>query len=192
MPGNIFHPRRAYSASNPGARRLTTGGAFTRSSARSSRTKGVVAVMIVVPVVANVVIPVGPVVVSVLIPLGPVALNVPANQGIDQFEKRAVQTRHPQAELSLHHDEGHELVDRQDQVRLEVADNGPGIPLEYSERIFDRFYRVDESRSADVGGAGLGLSIAQWAVRVHGGDLRLLPVKGRGCTFQICLPSVPG
>ncbi len=78
------------------------------------------------------------------------------------------------------------------QVRLEVADNGPGIPLEYSERIFDRFYRVDESRSGDVGGAGLGLSIALWAVRAHGGDLRLLPAKGRGCTFQICLPSVPG
>jgi heavy metal sensor kinase len=78
------------------------------------------------------------------------------------------------------------------QVRLEVADDGPGIPPEHSERIFDRFYRVDESRSGGGGGTGLGLSIAQWAVRAHGGDICLLSAKGQGCTFQICLPSVPG
>ena len=57
-------------------------------------------------------------------------------------------------------------------------------------RIFDRFYRVDESRSREAGGAGLGLSIAQWAVRVHGGDIHLLTAQGQGCTFQICLPMV--
>ncbi len=73
-------------------------------------------------------------------------------------------------------------------LRLEVADNGPGIATEHSARIFDRFYRVDESRSRGPGGAGLGLSIAQWAVRVHGGDIQLLPTPGSGCTFQICLP----
>jgi len=70
-----------------------------------------------------------------------------------------------------------------------VADTGPGIPPEHFARIFDRFYRVDESRSREFGGAGLGLSIAQWAVRVHGGDIRLLPTPGGGCTFQIHLPS---
>jgi signal transduction histidine kinase len=74
-------------------------------------------------------------------------------------------------------------------IQVEVADTGPGIPPEHSARIFDRFYRVDESRSREAGGAGLGLSIAQWAVRAHGGDIRLLPPRGRGCTFQICLPS---
>lgn len=73
-------------------------------------------------------------------------------------------------------------------LRLEVADNGPGIASEHSARIFDRFYRVDESRSRGQGGAGLGLSIAQWAVRVHGGDIQLLSTPGTGCTFQICLP----
>ena len=73
-------------------------------------------------------------------------------------------------------------------MRLEVADSGPGIAPEHAEKIFDRFYRVDESRSREAGGAGLGLSIAQWAVRVHGGDIRLLTAQGRGCTFQICLP----
>jgi heavy metal sensor kinase len=73
-------------------------------------------------------------------------------------------------------------------IHVEVADNGPGIAPEHSARIFDRFYRADESRSREAGGAGLGLSIAQWAVRVHGGDIRLLPTPGSGCTFRIRLP----
>ncbi len=78
-------------------------------------------------------------------------------------------------------------------IRVEVADSGPGIGPEHSEKIFDRFYRVDESRSREAGGAGLGLSIALWAVRVHGGDIHMLSTQGRGCTFQICLPRTdPG
>jgi heavy metal sensor kinase len=72
---------------------------------------------------------------------------------------------------------------------FEVSDKGPGIAAEHSARIFDRFYRVDESRSREAGGAGLGLSIAQWAIRIQGGDIRLLTSRGQGCTFQICLPS---
>ena len=74
-------------------------------------------------------------------------------------------------------------------IRMEVVDSGPGIAPEHSARIFDRFYRVDESRSREAGGSGLGLSIAQWAVREHGGEVRLLAASGQGCTFQICLPS---
>jgi heavy metal sensor kinase len=76
-------------------------------------------------------------------------------------------------------------------LRWEVADSGPGIAAEHSERVFDRFYRVDESRSREPGGAGLGLAIAQWAVRVHGGNIQLLSTAGAGCTFQICLPLAP-
>lgn len=72
---------------------------------------------------------------------------------------------------------------------FEVADSGPGIPAEHSDRIFDRFYRVDESRSCEVGGAGLGLSIAQWAVRLQGGDIRLQTSVGRGSKFRILLPN---
>lgn len=74
-------------------------------------------------------------------------------------------------------------------VQVEVADNGPGIAPEHFARIFDRFYRVDESRSRDAGGAGLGLSIAQWTVRAHGGEIRLVSTPGTGCTFQIRLPT---
>jgi signal transduction histidine kinase len=76
-----------------------------------------------------------------------------------------------------------------DGIRVEVADSGPGISAEHSLKIFDRFYRVEESRSREIGGAGLGLSIAQWAVKVHGGNITLLPTRGAGCTFQINLPA---
>ncbi len=74
------------------------------------------------------------------------------------------------------------------EVRLEVTDTGPGIEPEHSEKIFDRFYRADESRSREKGGAGLGLSIAQWAVRMHGGKIQLVTAPGAGCTFQMLLP----
>ena len=74
-------------------------------------------------------------------------------------------------------------------IRLEVGDSGPGIAPEHVGRIFNRFYRVDDSRSRKAGGTGLGLAIAQWAVRVHGGDIELLSTPGSGCTFRISLPA---
>jgi heavy metal sensor kinase len=77
-----------------------------------------------------------------------------------------------------------------DDAILEVSDTGPGIPEELQPRIFDRFYRVDESRSRNNGGTGLGLSIAKWAVETNGGHLTLESRKGNGCTFRITLPQV--
>jgi heavy metal sensor kinase len=73
---------------------------------------------------------------------------------------------------------------------LEVSDTGPGIPEELQPRIFDRFYRVDESRSRNYGGTGLGLSIAKWSVEANGGRLTLESKNGSGCTFRITLPQV--
>jgi len=73
---------------------------------------------------------------------------------------------------------------------LDVIDRGPGIPAEDREKIFDRFYRVDKARSREAGGAGLGLSIARWAVEVHGGTLRILPGTDGGSTFRFTLPAV--
>jgi heavy metal sensor kinase len=82
-------------------------------------------------------------------------------------------------------------VDQQsDDAILEVSDTGPGIPEELQPRIFDRFYRVDESRSRNNGGTGLGLSIAKWAVEVNGGHLTLESRNGNGCTFRITLPQI--
>ncbi|MDA8137307.1 MAG: ATP-binding protein [Desulfobacteraceae bacterium] len=71
-------------------------------------------------------------------------------------------------------------------VVMEVRDNGPGIPPEDHRRIFQRFFRGDQSRS--VGGAGLGLSLAQAIVRAHGGSIILQSMPGQGSTFTIALP----
>jgi signal transduction histidine kinase len=72
---------------------------------------------------------------------------------------------------------------------VEVQDNGPGIPLEHRDRIFERFYRVDKSRTRVAGGAGLGLSIAQWAIAMHAGAIEVQCEPGPGSTFRICLPK---
>ncbi|MDD5285514.1 MAG: ATP-binding protein [Desulfuromonadaceae bacterium] len=75
---------------------------------------------------------------------------------------------------------------------LEVIDNGPGIPPEHHDKIFDRFYRVDKGRSREVGGTGLGLSIARWAVEVNNGRLEFESKVGCGSGFRILLPASNG
>ena len=70
----------------------------------------------------------------------------------------------------------------------EVRDSGPGISPEHAEKVFERFYRVDKARSRADGGAGLGLSIVQWAVTAHGGKVELSRDAAQGCTFAIHLP----
>jgi heavy metal sensor kinase len=75
---------------------------------------------------------------------------------------------------------------------IEVADSGPGIPPEHRDRVFDRFYRIDMARSRDLGGAGLGLSIARWAVEAHGGRIDLNSVEERGSTFRLTLLHAEG
>ena len=74
------------------------------------------------------------------------------------------------------------------QVFLDVIDQGPGIPGEHQPYVFDRFYRVDKARTREWGGAGLGLSITRWAVEAHGGEITLESEEGRGSTFQVSLP----
>jgi heavy metal sensor kinase len=73
-------------------------------------------------------------------------------------------------------------------VRIRIADSGPGVAEEDRGKIFQRFYRADKSRSSDSGGAGLGLSIAQWAVQAHGGKITVESGSG-GCIFQIAIPG---
>ncbi|MBI3490789.1 MAG: HAMP domain-containing protein, partial [Acidobacteria bacterium] len=74
------------------------------------------------------------------------------------------------------------------QALLTVADEGPGIAPEHRERIFDRFFRLDEARSRDSGGAGLGLTIAKWAVEVNGGHISVETGANGGAVFRIALP----
>jgi heavy metal sensor kinase len=76
-------------------------------------------------------------------------------------------------------------------VSISVHDAGPGIAPEHTARIFDRFYRVDQGRSRDAGGFGLGLSIAQWAVEAHQGVISVSGAADEGSTFRITLPGAP-
>jgi heavy metal sensor kinase len=75
---------------------------------------------------------------------------------------------------------------------LAVADAGPGIALEYRERIFDRFFRADEGRSRDRGGTGLGLAIAKWAVEINGGHISVTQRPTGGSVFRIVIPLAGG
>jgi len=75
-------------------------------------------------------------------------------------------------------------------VELWVQDNGPGIPLEARERVFERFYRVDRARSRETGGTGLGLSIVKHIVQAHGGEVWVKSELGQGATFYFTLPQV--
>ena len=73
---------------------------------------------------------------------------------------------------------------------ISVSDDGPGIPAEIQPRIFERFYRVDEARThGRDGGAGLGLALARWIARAHGGDVTLAASSRAGSTFVITLPA---
>jgi heavy metal sensor kinase len=75
-----------------------------------------------------------------------------------------------------------------DEGLLAIADEGPGVPAEHRDRIFNRFFRIDEARSRERGGAGLGLAIAKWAVEIHGGRITVHEQRGRGSEFRIHLP----
>ncbi len=76
-----------------------------------------------------------------------------------------------------------------DGVRLSVADTGIGIPPEHRERIFERFYRVDKSRSKELGGTGLGLSIVKHAARLHNAKIELQSAEGEGTTITVIFPK---
>ncbi len=93
-------------------------------------------------------------------------------------------TKHARGEVLI------EVVPEHGEAVLRVSDQGEGIPPDDVERIFNRFYRVDRSRS--VPGAGLGLAIAKHLIALHGGTIRAFNRRGGGATFEVRLPfSVP-
>lgn len=75
-------------------------------------------------------------------------------------------------------------------VVVSVEDTGMGIAPDDQARIFERFYRVDKARSRELGGAGLGLAIAQWIVQLHQGSISVKSEPGSGSVFQIDLPAL--
>ena len=77
-----------------------------------------------------------------------------------------------------------------DRVEFEVSDTGPGIAMEYLERVFDAFWQVDQRITRKTGGTGLGLSVARQLARLLGGDVSVRSVIGQGSVFTVDLPLV--
>jgi two-component system phosphate regulon sensor histidine kinase PhoR len=75
------------------------------------------------------------------------------------------------------------------EVLIHVIDQGKGIPEEHLARIFERFYRVDKSRSRELGGTGLGLAIVKHIAQAHGGSVTVASAIGKGSTFTLHLPQ---
>lgn len=82
------------------------------------------------------------------------------------------------------------VVPERNQVRLEVLDDGAGIPAEALPHLFDRFYRVDGARSGRGNGSGLGLAIVKWIVQQHGGTVEVESRLGEGSVFTVLLPAL--
>jgi two-component system phosphate regulon sensor histidine kinase PhoR len=78
----------------------------------------------------------------------------------------------------------------ENRVELTVRDDGPGIPPEAKERVFERFYRVDKARAREQGGTGLGLAIVKNVMQAHGGEVRVESAPGAGTTFFLTLPAM--
>jgi two-component system phosphate regulon sensor histidine kinase PhoR len=95
----------------------------------------------------------------------------------------AIKFNHENGSVTIRHEK-----DERDQIS--VADTGDGISPEHTERIFERFYRVDRARSRDMGGTGLGLAIVKHLARAHDGEVRIISKSGEGATFIIELPAV--
>jgi len=81
-----------------------------------------------------------------------------------------------------------DLKGNESEVLLVISDNGIGIPEADIDKIFDRFYRVDKSRSRNLGGSGLGLSICKWIMHLHKGEIIVDSELGKGSTFTIRFP----
>jgi heavy metal sensor kinase len=103
-------------------------------------------------------------------------------QVIGNLTSNAVKYNQPDGRVEL------ELVAEEDRARITVRNTGPAIPPEERIRIFERFYRADKSRSREVDGTGLGLSLAREIVRAHGGDLFLDATAEPLIAFVLILP----
>jgi two-component system sensor histidine kinase SenX3 len=78
-----------------------------------------------------------------------------------------------------------------DRACIEVEDTGIGIPSRYTDRVFERFFRIDQARSRESGGTGLGLSIVRNVAKAHGGSVSVRSTVGVGTTMSMCLPLAP-
>ena len=77
-----------------------------------------------------------------------------------------------------------------DQIVGEVKDDGIGISEEHLDKIWERFYRIDKSRSRENGGTGLGLSMVRWIVNLHNGTIHVESIEGIGTSFIFRFPKI--
>lgn len=103
-------------------------------------------------------------------------------QAFHNLLSNAIKYSHPESHIFVR------LLKSKDYASIEVEDQGIGIPESAIPKLFDRFYRVDESRARTEGGTGLGLSIAERIVHCHQGQISVDSVLGEGSTFRIVLP----
>jgi signal transduction histidine kinase len=83
------------------------------------------------------------------------------------------------------------LLPDAERVVITIEDEGPGIPRSQREKVFEPFYRIENSRNPDTGGVGLGLSVARSIIWEHGGDIILANRKGGGLSVRLELPTGP-
>lgn len=108
----------------------------------------------------------------------------------DKFRIRQVLTNLIVNSIKYGKDDGETTVkcnDIGDSYLIEVADNGIGIPRQDSERVFERFYRVDKGRSRSQGGTGLGLAIVKHIIEAHGQNIQVISTEGAGSVFSFTL-----
>ncbi len=83
-----------------------------------------------------------------------------------------------------------EVGRREQHAFVRIKDSGPGIAPEHLDHLFERFYRVDKSRTSETGGTGLGLAICYGLVRAHGGQIQVSSSVGHGTSFSVTLPII--
>lgn len=103
---------------------------------------------------------------------------------ISNFVENAIKYNHEYGYVKVSLDADHQFAS------IVIEDNGIGIPEEEQEHIFERFYRVDKSHSKEIGGNGLGLSIARNAILLHRGSIQIESEEGRGTKFTIRIPVI--
>ena len=80
------------------------------------------------------------------------------------------------------------IDDAAERAMIEVVDHGEGIPPQIREKIFQRFWRADTSRTRETGGSGLGLAIVSSIIAAHNGSVDVVETPGGGATFRVSLP----
>jgi signal transduction histidine kinase/ActR/RegA family two-component response regulator/HAMP domain-containing protein len=84
-----------------------------------------------------------------------------------------------------------EIYNDEDHLHVDIKDQGLGIPEQSMEKLFSKFYRIDNSDRRRIGGTGLGLAIVQEIIKAHGGEVRVVSTYGKGSTFTCSFPLVP-